>query len=64
MGSSTEKQIYWYIPSFFHNIILNQSKLLPLSLNVCRHDLYADNFDSIYRKYVQHFYLQINLLKN
>ena len=39
-------------------------EVLPLSLNVCRHDLRADNFDSIYRKYVQHFYLQINLLKN
>jgi len=38
--------------------------ILPLSLNVCRHHLRADNFDSIYRKYVQHFYLQINLLKN
>jgi len=39
-------------------------KLLPLSINVCRHDLRVNNFDSIYRKYVQHFYLQINLLKN
>ena len=26
--------------------------VLPLSLNVCRHDLRADNFNSIYRKYV------------
>ena len=38
--------------------------ILPLSLNVCRHDLRADNFDSIYKKCMQHFYLQINLLKN
>jgi hypothetical protein len=31
--------------------------ILPLSLNVDRHDLRADNFDSIYRKYMQYFYL-------
>jgi hypothetical protein len=37
--------------------------ILPLPLNVCRQDLRADNFDSIYKKYVQHLYLQINLLK-
>jgi len=34
-----------------------------MSLNVCRHDLRVDNFDSIYRKYVQHFYLKIDSLK-
>jgi hypothetical protein len=36
--------------------------LLP-SLYISHHDLRADNFDSIYRKCVQYFYVQINLLK-
>jgi hypothetical protein len=27
------------------------------AINVCRHDLHVDTFDSIYRKYMQHFYL-------
>jgi hypothetical protein len=43
--------------------VLNH-RVLPLSLNVGRHDLRVDNVDSIYKKYVQHFYLQINLLKH
>ena len=40
------------------------SSKLPLSLNVCHRDLRADNFNLIYKKYMQYFYLQINLLKN
>ena len=30
-------------------------KLLSLFLNICRHDLDFNNFDSIYKKYIQHF---------
>ena len=40
------------------SIGLKHINLLPLFLNVCHHDLRDDNFNSIYRKYVQHFYLQ------
>ena len=47
-----------------HVFFLGYCILSTLSLNVCRRDLCADNFDSIYKKYMQYFYLQINLLKN
>ena len=38
--------------------------VLPLFLFNCRRWCACHKFDSIYRKYVQPLYLQINLLKN
>ena len=38
-------------------------RLLPLSLIVCRFQFSCHKFNSICRKYVQHLYLQINILK-
>jgi hypothetical protein len=45
-------------------IIRHMIFVLPPSLNICRCWCSCHKFDSICRKYVQHLYLQINLLKN
>jgi hypothetical protein len=36
---------------------VHRTYTLSLSLKVCRNNLCTDNFDSIYKKYVEHFYL-------
>jgi hypothetical protein len=46
------------------NVRIGTKLILPLSQNVWRYGLRADKFNLIYRKYVQHLCLQINLLKN
>jgi hypothetical protein len=50
----------WYVPRPRHT---QASDIIALSLNISRHDLRANNFNLIHKKYMQHFYLQVNLLK-
>ena len=53
-----------YLPMGVRGGWVALSELLPLSLFNCRCWCAYHKFDSICRKYVQHLYLQINLLKN
>jgi hypothetical protein len=58
--------LYWLFKVMVkaRNVRIGTKLILPLSQNVWRYGLRADKFNLIYRKYVQHLCLQINLLKN
>jgi hypothetical protein len=66
--SNKNKMLQWC--TMLHNNSANADSgelntvILPPFLDNCRYWYACRKFDSISRKYVQHLYLQINLLKN